>query len=140
MDKYDYPAEVTKDIEHWLRQNNFDLSQFENRDEAAEYLHDELWTEDSITGNGGNYYDSAYKCGEYLCHNLDILLEALLDYDLISHDLYRRIDVKEFSQWADCAVRCYLLENAIENALIKLENDGLKYKETNDEYLLSRPL
>lgn len=35
MEKYDYYAEVANDIENWLDFNDFNLSQFEDREEAA---------------------------------------------------------------------------------------------------------
>lgn len=132
MDKYDYYIEVTNDIECWMDKdgNLFDLSQFEDREEAAEFLRDELWAEDDITGNGPNGYADEYLCEEFLCHNLDLLIEAMREFDVM-HDPFSirsYIDNHRLARWADCTIRCYILDNAIENALITWEGYGFKYK------------
>ena len=129
MNKYDYYIEVTNDIECWMNKDGdpFDLSQFENREEAAEYLHDELWAEDSITGNGPYGYTNEEECEEFLCHNLNLIIEAIDTYGISTSDLRAQYTVKKLARYLDCLVRLYVLPNAIEGALIIWEDYGFRY-------------
>jgi len=134
MEKYDYYIEVTNDIECWMDKDGdpFDLSQFENREEAAEYLRDVLWTEDAVTGNGPDGYASEEECEEFLCHNLNLLFDALFEFGELEESLldilHKCRKEKNLARWADCTIRCYVLDNAIESALITWERYGFKYK------------
>lgn len=134
MNKYNYLEAITNDIECWMDKDGdpFDISQFENRDEAAEFLNDELWDEDSITGNGPNGYASEEECEEFLCHNLNLLFDALFEFgeleESLLDNLHEHYKEKNLARWADCTIRCYVLYNAIENALITWEKYGYKYK------------
>ena len=130
MNKYDYYVEVTNDIENWLDSNDFDLSQFEDREEAAEFLYDELWVEDDITGNGSYGYAAEEACEEFLCHNLYLLFEALFEFgemeESLLDKLHKYTKEKKFARWADSTIRCYVLGSAIENALTTWEKYGFK--------------
>ena len=132
MNKYNYLEAITNDIECWMDKDEdlFDISQFEDRDEAAEYLNDELWDEDSITGNGPYGYADEYTCEEYLCHNLDIVIEAMSEMDVLSDPFRFRnyIDKGRLARYLDCMIRCYLLSQAIDKALETWEGYGFKYK------------
>ena len=134
MEKYDYYKEVANDIECWMDKDGdpFDLSQFEDREEAEEFLYDELWTEAAITGNGPGGYASEEECEEYLCHNLNLLFDALFEFGELEasllDDLHKHYKEKNLARWADCTIRCYVLDSAIESALITWEGYGFKYK------------
>lgn len=129
MNKYDYYIEVANDVENWLNYNDFELSNFENREEAAEFLRDELWAEDSVTGNGPQGYASEEECEEFLCHNLNLLFDALSEFgELVGSLLDKHHKEKNLARRADCTIRCYVLDDAIENALITWEKYGFKYK------------
>lgn len=133
MEKYNYLQEIINDIEYWMDKDGdpFDISQFEDRDAAAEFLNEELWTEDSITGNGPYGYADEYFSEEYLCHNLDLLFEALFEFgefDIRFFEvIHNHIKEKDFARWADCTIRCYLLPQAIYEALKIWEGYGFKY-------------
>lgn len=133
MEKYDYYTEVTNDVECWMDQDNdaFDLSQFENRDEAIEYLIDELWAEDSITGNGSFSYADEKQCEEYLCHNVDLIIDACDTFGVGYNELRKQYKNGTLARYLDCTIRCYVLANAIEGALITWEGYGFKYKGEN---------
>lgn len=134
MNKYNYLEAITNDIECWMDKDGdpFDISQFDNRIDAAEYLYDELWGEDSITGNGNCWYDTESQCEEYICHNLDLLFEALFEFgemeEMLLDNIHKYTKEKSFARWADCTIRCYLLAQAIDNALEIWESYGYKYK------------
>lgn len=129
MDKYDYYVEVTNDVECWMDKDGdpFDLSKFENREEAAEFLRDELWAEDDITGNGFEGYASEEECEEFLCHNWDLVIESLDTFGVSTSDLRAQYKKNHLARYIDCLVRLYVLDNAIEGALITWEGYGFKY-------------
>lgn len=127
--KYDYYMAVANDIECWMDKDGdpFDISQFKERDEAISYLVDELWDEDSITGNSSEY-DDEYSCEEYLCHNFDLAIEACREYCVdIDHILYQ-VQKGRLARFLDTTIRCYVLPAAVEMALINWEEYGFKYK------------
>ena len=130
MEHYDYYKEVANDIVCWMDDGDepFDLSQFEDMDEAAEYLNDTLWADDTITGNGPDAYGTEHECEEYLCHNLDLVFEACecfcVDWTLLREHLKEG----NLARYLDCTLRCYVLGEAIEMALKEWESYGFKYK------------
>lgn len=47
---------------------------YEDVDEAFDQLYDDMWINDSVTGNAsGSYTFNTYKAEEYICHNLELL-------------------------------------------------------------------
>ena len=89
------------------------------RECLAEWLNDELWTEDSVTGNGsGSYTFNTYAAEEHLCHNHDLLEEACNEF---GQDIGQAI--KEGAEFCDVTIRCYLLSQAIEEAITELEKE-----------------
>ena len=70
---YDYYEEVKNDVLDYI-ENNIDLDEFGNREDLYEHLYDELFVEDSVTGNGsGSYTMSNRIAWEYVGDNLDLL-------------------------------------------------------------------
>ena len=121
MDKYNYYIEVQNDVENWIELNNdlFNMSNFDNKDDAAEYLYDQMWDDDSITGNGPDGYADEYLCEEFLCHNLDLLIEAMREFDVM-HDPFSirsYIDNHRLARYLDCTIRCYVLGQVIDRVL-----------------------
>lgn len=117
MEKYNYYEAMKADVTDYIR-NNIDLSDYEDRDEAEEALHDELWTADSVTGNGsGSYTFSTYKAEENLCHNLDLLAEACEEFGSDMDIL------KSGAEACDVTIRCYLLGQTIAEVLDEMESN-----------------
>ena len=119
MEKYNYFEAVCADVREWIADNADGVKvTAENRDELAERWHDEMWTADSVTGNGsGSYTFSTWQAEENLCHNLDLLREAC---DEFCSDVRECMDSAET---ADVTIRCYLLPQAIAQVLDELETD-----------------
>lgn len=78
---YDYREAMTEDVKEWIKEN-IDLTEWtEDREGLEQQLNDDLWTEDSITGNAsGSYYCNSYKAEESIAHNWDLLNEALDEF------------------------------------------------------------
>lgn len=104
--------------------NDIDFKDFNDLDELEEHLNEELWVNDSVTGNAsGSYYCNAYAAEEAICHNLDLLGEAL-DAFGGSCDI-----LKDGAEAADVTIRCYLLGECIAEALEEIEDDFNKAHE-----------
>ena len=107
MERYDYLAAVCDDVRNWIESEGIEVNA-ENREEIEEQLNEDLWTEDSVTGNGsGSYTFSSWDACENLCHNFDLLAEALEEFGG-SCDV-----IKDGPEACDVTIRCYLLGQAI---------------------------
>lgn len=117
---YDYKEAVENDVKNWI-ENEIDLTDWkDNREELEEHLNDILWGEDAVTGNAsGSYTFNTYEAEENICHNLDLLAEALDEFGENCSDL-----LEKGAEWADVTIRCYLLAGAIAEVLDELESDG----------------
>lgn len=113
---YNYNEEVTKDVLQWIKDNmtvEEIREQLADEDSFCSYLNDELWAEDSVTGNAsGSYTFSTYKAGEYLAGNFSLLAEAL--HEFCEEDM-NAIDRGE--EFCDVTIRCYVLPYCIRQAV-----------------------
>lgn len=114
--EYDYRAHVLSDIIDVLAEDIDNLVSFETYDEAYEYYNDELWTNDSVTGNAsGSYTFNTYKAECYLAHNMDLLTDALQAFgDNVGNAL------ECGAEYCDVTIRCYLLGECLSDALDNL--------------------
>lgn len=118
MKEYDYREAVKNDVMEYVK-NEIDFSDFDTLEELEEHLNEELWTVDSVTGNGsGSYTFSTYEAEENICHNLDLLGEALEEFGSGADYL-----ITNGAEAADVTIRCYLLGECIATALEELEDD-----------------
>ena len=125
MEKYDYRRAITDELIDWIA-NETDILEGDRSslydDDISNWIYDEVFTEDSITGNGYSWYDSEEKCSEYLSNNFDLLYAAAQEY-CIDDDINMIIEHyknKSLARYFDCTIRCYLLGECIEKALEEL--------------------
>ena len=125
MEKHDYETEIRNDIADWLRERaSYDNMTADAFEEARERLEDEAWTADSVTGNGsGSYYCNTWKAEEAICHNLDLLGEALREFGDTGADI-----LEKGAEACDVTIRCYLLGQVFPDAFEKVL-DELREKE-----------
>ena len=115
---YNYLEAVTDDVLEYIK-NEINLSDYDSREELEEALNDELWAVDSVTGNAsGSYYCNAWRAEEALSHNWDVLAEALEVFGQGGTDI-----LKQGAEAMDVTIRCYLLGQAIAEALDELEEE-----------------
>lgn len=128
MTQYNYYEAVKSDVLDYIS-NEINYSDYEDLDELSEYLNETLWVEDSVTGNAsGSYTFNAYEAEENLCHNMDLLQEALNEFG------YGTEYLKNGPEACDVTIRCYLLSQAITESLEEIEDDFNAFKEeTEDE-------
>ena len=115
MMNYNYLEAITEDVKEYIK-NEINFSEYEDMDELKEFLNDDLWTEDSVTGNGsGSYTFNRATAKEYVDENKDLVNEMMEEFackEKVANwwieDNYEAIDV---------SIRCYLLGQAIDKAL-----------------------
>lgn len=117
--KYDYLESVKQDVVNYLIENSNEIKDLitdgtiSDIDELRDYLNDELFCNDSVTGNAsGSYTCNAWEAEENICHNLDLLGEALTEFGCGADYLQ-----KNGAEAADVTIRCYLLGQAISEVL-----------------------
>lgn len=111
---YNYLQAVEDDVRQYIN-DNIDIDEDTDLDELEEQLRDDLWTEDSVTGNGsGSYTFNTYLAEEYLAHNLGLLADALEEFG-------GEFDPSRGAEYFDVTIRCYLLSEAISNVLQEYE-------------------
>lgn len=117
---YDYREAMTEDVKEWIKQN-IDLTEWtEDREGLEQQLNNDLWTEDSITGNAsGSYYCNSYKAEESIAHNWNLLNEALDEFKQNNINV-----IEKGAEWADVTIRCYLLGFVISDVLDEMEENG----------------
>ena len=113
--KYNYLEAVKEDIKNYLLDN---ISEYDTSDldDFKETLYDDLWTEDSVTGNAsGSYTFNNEEAKGYVGDNLDLMVEAFKEFD----DTSRLLDCLENFDFEtiDVTIRCYLLSQAIDEVL-----------------------
>lgn len=117
MERYDYLEAVKSDVLEYIKYEGIKVTN-NNREEVEEELNEKLWLEDSVTGNGsGSYTFNAWQAEENLCHNMELLSEALAEFGC---------DITYLEQGAescDVTIRCYLLGQAIDEALNEVEEE-----------------
>ena len=122
MYKYDYKESICENIKLWIEENKSEVeAQKAEGDESdlADWLNDQLWAEDSITGNGLDYYNTEEACQEYVASNLTLYFEAANEFCNFPNNGTPWI-YKNPAQHMDTTIRCYLLGECI----WKLINEG----------------
>lgn len=117
-ERYNYLEHVTADAKAAILEN-MEYWTFDDREELEQVANDELWIDDSVTGNGsGSYFCNAWKAKDALCHNWDLFIEACEEF---AQDIGGA--VKQGVEACDVTIRCYLLSQAIAAALDELEEE-----------------
>lgn len=126
MEKYNYMEALKKDIREYL-EDDFSLDPEEfaaqllnDREQLEQDLYDRLWIVDSVTGNAsGSYTFCTWEAEENLCHNMDLLSEALEEFGSDADEALKR-----GAEYCDVMIRCYLLGAALSEVLDKLEEEA----------------
>lgn len=129
MTNYNYLEAVTSDVLDYIKEE-INLDEWKgNREGLEEKLNDKLWTVDSVTGNAsGSYTFNSWEAEENLAHNWDLLAEALDEFGQDGTDVLR-----QGAEAMDVTIRCYLLGQAIAEALDELEEELAEDDEDEEE-------
>ena len=115
MKREDYINEMVEDIKAFVKTNidKYDL----DGDDIEDELHDDLWYEDSVTGNGsGSYTLDSQKAKENLKGAAELINEMADDFEINLTEHF----LNDEWEWLDVNIRCYLLREAISIALDEL--------------------
>lgn len=120
MKTYNYLENVKEDVRNYIEENKIVVTS-SNLEEVEQELNDTLFVNDNVTGNAsGSYTFSTWQAEENLCHNFELLTEALTEFGY--NDLSY---LKKGAEACDVTIRCYLLGQAISEVLdeIEIENE-----------------
>ena len=121
---YDYREAMTEDVKEWIKEN-IDLTEWtEDREGLEQQLNDDLWTEDSVTGNGsGSYTFNRVQASLYALDNMDLLQEAIDEFATDPATVGDKF-ISENWEWFDVTIRCHLLGSVISDVLDEMEENG----------------
>ena len=122
---YNYLESIKSDVKEYIK-NDAELTIEDllyNRTDLEEKLHDDLWINDSVTGNAsGSYTFNRMLAQFYVTHNMDLLKEMCDEFCVDATEIGNRF-LSDDWEWMDVSIRCYLLGQAISEALEELEEE-----------------
>lgn len=125
MTNYNYLESMKEDVKEYIT-NNAELTIEDliyNRSELEEKLNDDLWINDSVTGNAsGSYTFNSYKAKEYVLDNMNLLEDMCNEFGIDAETIGKKF-LKEEWEWMDVSIRCYLLGSAISETLDDIEEE-----------------
>lgn len=124
MNNYDYYNAMNEDIRDYIREHYTEeeiREKLEDRDAWEEELNDDLWINDSVTGNAsGSYTFSRWKARENVIGNLDLLSETLSAFGEDGETIARLFLNEEWENF-DVKIRCYILGSVLYEVLEEIE-------------------
>lgn len=131
-----YFEQVKKDIENWINDNGdyyFNIEDYRgDRDGFEEFLNDELWTADDVTGNAsGSYTFNREEAKQYVLEDMDTVAEALQEFCTSAEEIAKHF-ISEDWEWFDVTARCFVLGSAIYEVCEDLDQQGA-FDEIEDE-------
>jgi len=94
-----------------------------DRDGLLEALHDEMWIDDSITGNAsGSYTMSTYQAEENIAHNFEEIETVAAEWGI---EPTVKAGYDHGAEWWDVSIRCYYLSSAIASVLDDMEDEEI---------------
>ena len=117
---YNYLEAVTDDVKE-VMDEYLDDYDTDDIDELRERLYDDLWVDDSVTGNGsGSYTFNREKAKEYVLADPDTVMDALMDFGTDAKTIGEKFLDQDW-EYFDVTARCYVLGQAIDAALEERE-------------------
>lgn len=114
-----YLEMVKEDVLEYVK-NEIIIDDYE-REELEEKLNEELWVEDSVTGNAsGSYTFNRYEAEKIVKDNISDVVEACCEFGIDSKAFGEKVFNEEW-EYLDVTARCYFLGQAISEALDELE-------------------
>lgn len=109
---YNYREHLKADVVDSL--DMFVPHSYDDVEEFRVHLDERLWVEDSVTGNGsGSYTFSREDAKENVLANLDLLHEAMEDFEVTDEEIGKRFMADDW-EWFDVIIRCSLLSGVCE--------------------------
>ena len=122
MMNYNYLEAMKEDVQEYIN-NEINLKDVSDREELEEKLYDDLFVNDSVTGNAsGSYFCNSYKSMECVLDNMDLLEEMCGEFGVDNETIGKKF-LEGAWEWMDVSIRCYLLGQAISEALDEVEEE-----------------
>lgn len=120
---YDYKEVMKKDVEYYLT-DYCDEEEVEKYLKDCYELYDDLWIEDSVTGNGsGAYFNTESEAKAAVMDNLPLLVDSLRDFG--SLDMLAEMLREENWSGMDVTIRCGLLAEVCDEVLEEMKEKRL---------------
>ena len=117
---YNYLEAMKSDIKDYIK-NEINTANYSDREELENDLNDILWNEDSVTGNAsGSYTFNCADAKEYVTDNIDLLAEACKEFGVNNETVGEKFFAEDW-EYFDVTIRCYLLNQAISEALDEID-------------------
>lgn len=122
---YDYRDAMADDIKQYIDENvtiddngyTYNGDTYEDGQEIFDALNDDMWADDSITGNGsGSYTFDRETAKEYVVDNIDLVGEMIREFDIDAKTVGERF-IDEDWEYFDVSIRCYLLGEVLGEVL-----------------------
>lgn len=129
---YNYLEAMGEDIRTYIEEN-VTPGEYYSRDNMESELNDKLFFEDSITGNGsGSYTFSRAQAREYVMGDpeaAEYIRQLVEEFGVERAVVANKFLDEDWEYW-DVSIRCYLLGQAIAQALDDMDDVGVL-----DEYI-----
>lgn len=116
MDRQEYLEQMKDDILDYIKENDIRIINEEGfiDERVTDDLHDALWANDNVTGNGsGSYTFNSAKAKENIEGAGDVIRDMVSDFGIEAEELVNHF-LDEDYEWFDVSIRCYLLGEAIQ--------------------------
>ena len=126
-EQYDYRQAVKDDLKEYIEDQGFieNLWDFTDLDALRDEIYDRAFVSDHVTGNGSaSYTFSRWQAEKNLCHNWDVLADALSDFGYDG-----TVDLDKGAEHYDVTIRCWMLGQVIDEVLEELgvEDDDPRF-------------
>lgn len=131
---YDYREVMAQDIKDFLEDEfAFRYSDVDSIEELQERLQDDLFTEDSVTGNAsGSYTCNRWEAQEYVLDNMNECIEALKEF-CIDAETIAEAFLSEDWEYFDVTIRCYLLGEVLSDVMDDMKDEFEAWLAGRDE-------
>lgn len=125
MTNYNYLESMKEDVKEYIK-GNAELTIEDliyNRSDLEEKLNNDLWINDSVTGNAsGSYTFNSYRAKEYVLDNMNLLEDMCNEFGIDAETIGKKF-LDGAWEWMDVLIRCYLLGSAISETLDDIEEE-----------------
>jgi len=122
-----YLEQIKEDIREYIEDNYTTeeiTEKMEDRDSFIDELDENLWTDDSVTGNGsGSYTFSRAKAQEYVMNDIETVQEALREFCVEADTIAKKFLESDW-EYFDVTARCYVLGMGISEVLDEIEKEA----------------
>lgn len=114
---YNYREEMYDDVKRAVEEWHEWHDEVNDLSEHYYDIYDDLWVDDSVTGNGsGSYTFNSYRADDYVHDNFALACEAYTEFGGCANDVYDLLKDNQ-SEIIDVTIRCYLLSEVLSDVL-----------------------